>query len=243
MGKKWRQLKYEDRLKIYAWLQDKTSVATIAKRLGVCRQTIYREIKRGEFVKRNTDYTESTVYDPYVAEEHYQKKLKERGRDLKIGSDLKLLHYIEKKIVDEKKIKLLFFESHWCYRNRLDEMREFFNIPIVFKIGVETFDFDFRNNFLNKNARFRDPREVAEKFQSVCLMVGIKGQTREMIKRDIEIVLEHFKYATINVFVNNTTEIKRDEELVQWFKDEYEFLNTHPKVEVLYHNTDFGVGD
>ena len=44
-----------------------------------------------------------------------------------------------------------------------------------------------------------------------------------MIKRDIEIVLEHFKYATINVFVNNTTEIKRDEELVQWFKDEYEF--------------------
>ena len=59
MGKKWRQLKYEDRLKIYAWLQDKTSVATIAKRLGVCRQTIYREIKRGEFVKRNTDYTES----------------------------------------------------------------------------------------------------------------------------------------------------------------------------------------
>ena len=103
MGKKWRQLKYEDRLKIYAWLQDKTSVATIAKRLGVCRQTIYREIKRGEFVKRNTDYTESTVYDPYVAEEHYQKKLKERGRDLKIGSDLKLLHYIEKKIVDEKR--------------------------------------------------------------------------------------------------------------------------------------------
>ena len=74
-------------------------------------------------------------------------------------------------------------------------------------------------------------------------MVGIKGQTREMIKRDIEIVLEHFKYATINVFVNNTTEIKRDEELVQWFKDEYEFLNTNPKVEVLYHNTDFGVGD
>ena len=49
MGKKWRQLKYEDRLKIYAWLQDKIPIATIAKRLGVCRQTIYREIKRGEF--------------------------------------------------------------------------------------------------------------------------------------------------------------------------------------------------
>ena len=64
------------------------------KKIRVCRQTIYREIKRG-ICKRNTDYTESTVYDPYVAEEHYQK-LKERDDDLKIGSDLKLLHYIEK---------------------------------------------------------------------------------------------------------------------------------------------------
>lgn len=152
------------------------------------------------------------------------------------------MNYI-KKIVDEKKIKLLFFESHWCYRNRLDEIKNFFNVPIIFKIGVETFDYDFRNNFLNKNAKFKDAKEVAEKFQSVCLMVGIKGQTKEMIKKDIEILLENFKYGTINVFVNNTTSIKRDEELVQWFRKEYSYLDEHPTIEVLYHNTDFGVGD
>lgn len=152
------------------------------------------------------------------------------------------MNYI-KKIVDEKKIKLLFFESHWCYRNRLDEIKNFFNIPIIFKIGVETFDYDFRNNFLNKNAKFKAAKEVAEKFQSVCLMVGIKGQTKEMIKKDIEILLENFKYGTINVFVDNTTSIKRDEELVQWFRKEYSYLDDHPTIEVLYHNTDFGVGD
>ncbi|WP_195514978.1 radical SAM protein [Paraclostridium bifermentans] len=152
------------------------------------------------------------------------------------------MNYI-KKIVDEKKIKLLFFESHWCYRNRLDEIKNFFNIPIIFKIGVETFDYDFRNNFLNKNAKFKDAKEVAEKFQSVCLMVGIKGQTKEMIKKDIEILLDNFKYGTINVFVNNTTSIKRDEELVQWFRKEYSYLDDYPTIEVLYHNTDFGVGD
>ena len=56
------------------------------------------------------------------------------------------LGYI-KKIIDEKGIKLLFLESHWCYRNKLDEMRKFFNIPIIFKIGIETFDYDFRNKF------------------------------------------------------------------------------------------------
>ncbi|MBQ8998425.1 MAG: radical SAM protein [Clostridium sp.] len=152
------------------------------------------------------------------------------------------MNYI-KKIVDEKKIKLLFFESHWCYRNRLDEIKNFFNVPIIFKIGVETFDYDFRNNFLNKNAKFKDAKEVAEKFQSVCLMVGIKGQTKDMIKKDIEILSENFKYGTINVFVDNTTSIKRDEELVQWFRKEYSYLDDHPTIEVLYHNTDFGVGD
>lgn len=152
------------------------------------------------------------------------------------------LEYI-KKIIDEKGIKLLFLESHWCYRNKLDEMRKFFNIPIIFKIGIETFDYDFRNKFLNKNAKFKDPREVQEKFQSVCIMVRIKGQTKEMIKRDMDIVQQYFKYATINVFVENTTDIKRDEELVKWFRKEYRYLDKHPTIEVLYNNTDFGVGD
>lgn len=152
------------------------------------------------------------------------------------------LSYI-KEVIEKKNIKKLFMESHWCYKNRLEEMREYFKIPIIFKIGVETFDYNFRNNILNKNARFKTPEEVAERFQSVCLMVGIKGQTKEMIKNDIHILLKHFNYGTINVFVENTTDIKRDEELVNWFKDEYSYLDNNPNIEVLYHNTDFGVGD
>ncbi len=39
-------------------------------------------------------------------------------------------------------------------------MREYFEIPVVFKIGVETFDNDFRNNILNKNANFKTPQDV-----------------------------------------------------------------------------------
>lgn len=152
------------------------------------------------------------------------------------------LEYI-KKIVVEKKIKKLFLESHWCYKNRLQEMRDFFGIEIIFKIGVETFDNSFRNLVLNKNANFKTVDEVKESFQSVCLLVGIKGQTKEMIKRDINLVLENFKYATINVFINNTTDVKRDEELVQWFTDNFKYLEDYQYIEVLYNNTDFGVGD
>lgn len=152
------------------------------------------------------------------------------------------LEYI-KKVIEEKNIKKLFFESHWCYRNRLQEMKDYFGVDIVFKIGVESFDNDFRNDFLNKNARFEDYTEVKKYFSSVCLMVGIKGQTKEMIKKDIDIVLNNFDYGTINIFTENTTRIKRDEDLIKWFESKYKFLESEEKIEVLFENTDFGVGN
>ncbi len=146
------------------------------------------------------------------------------------------------RVIREKKIGKLFFESHWMYRNHVAAMRNRMPVPIIFKIGVETFDYDFRQNVLNKHADFRDPTEVAEYFDSPCLMVGIQGQTKEMIAKDIELLKKHFKLGTVNVYNNNTTKIKRDEELVRWFMEEYRWLLDDPAVEVLYEITDFGVG-
>ena len=142
-----------------------------------------------------------------------------------------------KEIVKEKKIEKLFFESHWIYKKKIQQMRDFFDIPITFKIGVETFDYDFRNNFLNKNAKFETVEELKKYFDSPCIMVGIKGQTREMIDRDMDIVLNNFDHATINVFVNNSSQVERDEELVKWFEEKYKFLIDNPKIEVLFNNT------
>lgn len=146
-------------------------------------------------------------------------------------------------ILREKNIQKLFLESHWMYRSRLQEMRDFMGVPIVFKIGVETFDNDFRENYLNKHADFTKPEEVAKYFDSPCLMVGIKGQTKEMIARDISILKQYFRLGTVNVFTDNTTDVKRDEALVRWFEEEYAYLKDDEAVEVLFENTDFGVGD
>lgn len=145
-------------------------------------------------------------------------------------------------IVKERNIHRLIFESHWIYRNRLNEMRKYFGIPVTYKIGVETFDNDFREKVLNKHGDFQSPQEVAALFDSICLMVGIKGQTKDMIRNDIAAMKRYFKHGTVNVFNNNTTAIRRDEELVQWFMKEYQWLLTDPDVEVLYEITDFGVG-
>ncbi|WP_050607629.1 radical SAM protein [Clostridium niameyense] len=148
-----------------------------------------------------------------------------------------------KEIIEEKSIEVLFLESHWCYKGKIKEMREYFKIPIIFKIGVETFDYKFRNEFLNKNAKFKTVEELKQYFDSPCIMVGIKGQSKKQIDEDINIVLNNFNHATINVFVENSTSLERDEELVNWFKEKYSFLNENSNIEVLYNNTDFGVGD
>ena len=146
-----------------------------------------------------------------------------------------------KRIVEEKNIKRLFFEAHWIYRNRLDEIRDFFKVPITFKTGIETFDNDFRENVLKKGADFKNYREVQKYFDSPCVMVGIKGQTREMIDRDMEII-KNFSHATVNIFMNNSTDIKRDDELVVWFVEKYKYLEDDPHVDILFEITDFGVG-
>ena len=75
------------------------------------------------------------------------------------------------------------------------------------------------------------------------MMVGIKGQTKEMIDKDMKIVLNNFEHGTINVFTPNTSKLEKDDELINWFIEKYKYLNNNPKIEVLYNNTDFGVGD
>ena len=147
-----------------------------------------------------------------------------------------------KNIVSDKNIKTLYFESHWLYRNRLDEIRNYFNIPIIFKCGVETFDDYFRNKVLKKGMVFSSPKEVSRYFPSICLLVGIKGQTKEMIKNDMDILLKYFERGCINIFNENTTEIKPDYDLIKWFLKEYKYLNGNPNIEILVNITDFGVG-
>lgn len=147
-----------------------------------------------------------------------------------------------REIIISKGIEKLFVECHWIYKERLDEMRKFFGIEIIFRCGVETFDNDFRMKFLNKGAGFKEYTEVNKYFDSICLLVGIKGQTKEMIERDIEILENYFKLGCVNVYVENTTSLKRDEELIKWFAEKYAYLKDNERIEVLFHNTDLGVG-
>lgn len=147
-----------------------------------------------------------------------------------------------KEIVEKKKIKLLIFEAHWIYRKRLQELRDYFKIPIIYKLGLETFDSHFRNDVLNKGIIINSPEDVSKYYDSICLMIGIQGQTKESIDKDIEYLLKYFKKGCINVWIENSTDFKRDEELVKWFREKYYYLEDNENIEILWNNTDFGVG-
>lgn len=149
-----------------------------------------------------------------------------------------------KKIVIEKNIKTLYFEIYYGYTKRLNEIRNYFEgIDIRFRMGLETFDNEYRIKGYNKNFTLNENQliELGKEVYSVCLLICTKGQTKEMIKRDIELGLKYFRGITINIFIDNGTIVKRDNELVKWFIENYSYLINDERVELLIDNKDLGV--
>lgn len=149
-----------------------------------------------------------------------------------------------KRIVIEKNIKTLYFEIYYGYIKRLKEIRDYFKgIEIRFRMGLETFDNEYRIKGYNKNFSLNEEQllEIGKEVYSVCLLICTKGQSKEMIKRDIELGLKYFKAITINIFIDNGTIVKRDNELVKWFVENYSYLAGDDRVELLLDNKDLGV--
>ena len=149
-----------------------------------------------------------------------------------------------KEVVREKKIHTLWFEAHYMYKNQLAKFAELFDgVEVKFRCGVESFDGKLREQWKKGIAASVTAEEVAMCFQGVCLLCCTNGDSQERILRDISLAEQYFEYASVNVFCENTTAIKRDEELVKWFVDEvYPMLKQSKKIEILINNTDLGVG-
>ena len=130
------------------------------------------------------------------------------------------------------------------YKNQLAKFAEQFEgIKVKFRCGVETFDGRLREQWKKGIAASVTAEDVAKYFQGVCLLCCTNGDSQERILRDISLAEQYFEYASVNVFCENTTAIKRDEELVKWFVDEvYPMLKQSKKIEILINNTDLGVG-
>ena len=149
-----------------------------------------------------------------------------------------------KEVVKEKNIHTLWFEAHYMYRKKLaDFAQQFASTKVKFRCGVETFDADLRDTWKKGIPSSVTPEDVAKYFQGVCLLCCTQGESKEHIIKDIEIAKKHFEYFSVNVFCNNSTPVKQDVELAQWFTREvYPRIKDEEGIEVLMENTDLGVG-
>ena len=149
-----------------------------------------------------------------------------------------------RRVVKEKNIHTLWFEAHYMYRHKLAIFAEQFpGVTVKFRCGIESFDGTLREQWKKGVAATVTAEEVAAYFQGVCLLCCTQGDSQERIRRDIALAEQYFEYASVNLFCENTTHVKRDNDLANWFVQEvYPQLKQSEKIEILIDNTDLGVG-
>jgi len=85
--RKFKTITYTMRLKIEALYNNGFQKTKIANEIGTTYTSVYREIKRGLYEHRNTDYTTSTMYSAEIAQRDHDTKMSKCGRPIKLGND------------------------------------------------------------------------------------------------------------------------------------------------------------
>lgn len=154
------------------------------------------------------------------------------------------IEYI-KYICADRGITTVHFEAHYLYRNKISKLRnDFAPLNLKMKLGLETFERDFRENILHKGIPEDDPSVICRGFDEANFLFGISGQSAATMTRDIELGLKHFERICVNIMCENSTTVKPDEAVIaQFMSDVYPLYKDDPRVDILIENTDFGVGD
>lgn len=105
----YKTLSYTQRLQIECLFKRRTSIRDIANHIGVHISTVYRELKRGEYSRRNKvneyvgfHYADKKAYSPDIAQQKCELNKTVRGGQLKIGKNRQLAEYIQKRILIDR---------------------------------------------------------------------------------------------------------------------------------------------
>ena len=96
-----RRITYQDRLKIEALYNASMPVKKIAEEVGFHFTCIYKELKFGFYMHKNTDWTYTKRYSADLAQQHSDFNTAGRAKDLKIGNDYKFVKYVEDMILNK----------------------------------------------------------------------------------------------------------------------------------------------
>lgn len=144
-----------------------------------------------------------------------------------------------------KQISTIHFESHYLYREQIPALKQRFqDFDLKMKLGLETFDFHFREGLLQKGIPDEDPRIISRHFQEANFLFGIRGQTYASMEHDIAEGLAWFERICVNIMCPNSTGIPPDRDVISVFMEKlYPKYRDNERIDILIENTDFGVGD
>ena len=100
MGRTFKRFTYQDRLKIEALFNAKVPVVQIADQIGFSFSCVYKELKLGYYMHKNTDWTYTKRYSADLAQQRSNFNTAGRAKDLKIGHDYKFVKYVEDMILN-----------------------------------------------------------------------------------------------------------------------------------------------
>lgn len=148
-------------------------------------------------------------------------------------------------ICADKGIQTIHFESHYMYNDRIPGLRAFYHdFDIKMKLGLETFDYNFRELKLKKGIKEMQPEIIAENFEEANFLFGISGQNVQSMEKDIRLGLKYFDRICINIMCKNSTGIEPDNSVITDFMEHlYPVYKDNDRIDILINNTDFGVGD
>lgn len=98
MTKKQHYMTEKERYKLEGLLEAKVPVAQIARQMGFCRQTIYNEIQRGQYI-HTCDFWDETRYSADKAQQLHDRSQTAKGRPIKLGNDHALAQFLENKML------------------------------------------------------------------------------------------------------------------------------------------------
>lgn len=149
-----------------------------------------------------------------------------------------------KAVCRDRNISTIHFESHYLYKEKIPALRrDFSEFNVKMKLGLETFDWAFREKVLKKGIPDRRPEIISRCFDEANFLFGISGQTLASMEQDIILGLTYFERICLNIMCENSTSVRPDEEVISVFREKiYPKYAENNRVDILIENTDFGVG-
>ena len=91
-----------DRLKLEALYNAGVPVKVISDTIGFSFQAVYYELKKGFYMHRNTDWTETKKYSADKAQAKTDYENTSKGAQLKLGNDYEFVNFVSFMIVEKK---------------------------------------------------------------------------------------------------------------------------------------------